>query len=247
EMIDFVILAAGGSNNSIEPTPLPLVAASLRSVGWHGKLHMQFPPPTDGGSSRSPFDPKDKQMKDKADVIKSICGMLSCGDMRGASQVARLEYPFCTPSVVTRHFTENEALRIFVRDGFVDRYSGKRLLFPPVLRLLSFLLPEEFPFHRNWKMKETHPMYWDLFPTLDHIIPIARGGSNDTDNIISTSMLRNNAKSNWTLEELGWTVHPPGDMDQWDGMLGWFVKHIEKEPITVYDDYINKWYRVARQ
>jgi hypothetical protein len=30
--------------------------ASLRSVGWHGKLqNQQFPLPTDGGSSRSPF------------------------------------------------------------------------------------------------------------------------------------------------------------------------------------------------
>ncbi|MFH1131207.1 MAG: HNH endonuclease [Pseudomonadota bacterium] len=186
-------------------------------------------------------------MKDKADVIKSICGTLSCGDIRGTSEMARREYPFCAQPLVARNFNEMKALRVFIRDGFVDRYSGKRLLFPPVLRLLSLLLPKEFPFHRNWKMKETHPMYWELFPTLDHIIPVARGGSEDSDNLISTSMLRNSAKANWTLEELGWTVHPPGDMDQWDGMLNWFLNYMERERINTNGNYIDRWHRAARQ
>lgn len=187
-------------------------------------------------------------MKDKADVIKSICGTLSCGDIGGASEMARREYPFCAQPLVARNFNETQALQIFVRDGFFDRYSGKHLLFPAVLRLLSLLLPKEFPFHRNWKMKETHPMYWELFPTLDHIIPIARGGSDDVNNLILTSMRRNSAKANWTLEELGWTVHPPGNMDQWDGMLSWFMEYMEKERInTNNDNYLDRWYRAARQ
>ncbi|MCX5856277.1 MAG: HNH endonuclease signature motif containing protein [Deltaproteobacteria bacterium] len=185
-------------------------------------------------------------MKDKDDVIKTICGALSEGNIADASDIARREYPFFVPSLVTRNFNETQALRIFVRDGFVDRYSGKHLLFPPVLRLLSFLLPKEFPFHRNWKMKETHPIYWERFPTLDHIIPIARGGTDDADNLISTSMLRNSAKANWTLEELDWSVHPPGDMDQWDGMLSWFVKYMEKDRNNMKGKYLDRWYRVAR-
>ncbi len=184
-------------------------------------------------------------MKDKADFIKAICGALSEGNIADASDLARREFPFFAPSLVTRNFNETLALRIFVRDGFVDRYSGKRLLFPPVLRLLSLLLPNEFPFHRNWKMKETHPIYWELFPTLDHIIPITRGGADDTNNLISTSMLRNSAKANWTLEELGWSVHPPGDMNQWDGMLSWFMKYMEQERKNPKDKYLDRWYRAA--
>jgi len=185
-------------------------------------------------------------MEYKDDVIKTICGALSEGNIADASGIARREYPFFVPSLVTRNFNETQALRIFVRDGFVDRYSGKHLLFPPVLRLLSLLLPKEFPFHRNWKMKETHPIYWERFPTLDHIIPIARGGTDDADNLISTSMLRNSAKANWILEELGWSVHPPGDMDQWDGMLSWFVKYMEKDRKNLKGQYLERWYRVAR-
>jgi hypothetical protein len=37
-------------------------------------------------------------------------------------------------------FTEMQALSIFLRDSFIDRYSGSRLLFPQVLRVLSLAL-----------------------------------------------------------------------------------------------------------
>jgi hypothetical protein len=78
----------------------------------------------------------------------------------------------------------------------VDRYSGLPLVFPGVLRLLSRLLPQEFPFHPNWKMAETHPAYWELFPTIDHVLPVSRGGVDSDVNWVTTSMLRNAAKAN---------------------------------------------------
>lgn len=70
-------------------------------------------------------------------------------------------------------------------------------------------------------MDKTHPAYWELFPALDHVLPVCRGGRDDQDNLVSTSMLRNSTKSNWTLDELGWSIHPPGDMKHWDGLLAW--------------------------
>lgn len=51
-------------------------------------------------------------------------------------------------------------------------------------------------------MSECHIVYWELFPTIDHIVPVARGGRNSEENWVSTSMLRNSAKFNGTLEEL---------------------------------------------
>jgi hypothetical protein len=174
----------------------------------------------------STVGPKD-EMKDKAGAIKSICEALSASGTSEAAEIARRECPFVlAPPSVTRKFSEAQALRVFVRDGFVDRYSGGFLVFPPVLRVLTALLPEEFPFHRNWKMEETHQAYWELFPTLDHVVPVARGGRNDEVNLVSTSMLRNSAKANSTLEELGWSLHPSGDMRRWDGMLAWGVEFI---------------------
>ncbi len=38
-------------------------------------------------------------------------------------------------------------------------------------------------------------------------------------------MLRNSIKSNWTLEELGWTLVEGGHIDGWDGLMGWFLKY----------------------
>lgn len=91
---------------------------------------------------------------------------------------------------------------VFTRDGFVDRYSGDLLVFPGTLRLLAKLLPHEFPFHSNWKADACHPAFWQLFPTIDHVVPVSRGGADADSNWMSTSMLRNSAKANLTLEEL---------------------------------------------
>jgi hypothetical protein len=88
---------------------------------------------------------------------------------------------------------------VFLRDGFIDRYAGDKLLFPGIFRILKLELPHAFPYYLKWKMNETHIVYWELFPTIDHIFPIARGGQD-------LSMLRNSAISNWTLEEMGWPL-----------------------------------------
>jgi hypothetical protein len=136
-------------------------------------------------------------------------------------------------------------MSVFLRDGFIDRYSGARLVFPGVLRFLSRLLPAEFPFHLNWKMAETHIAFWELFPTIDHVVPIARGGTDAEDNMVSTSMLRNSAKSNWTLEELKWTLVPSGRIQDWDGLTNWFLKYAELHPEHLKDPYLRRWHRAA--
>ncbi len=58
-------------------------------------------------------------------------------------------------------------------------------------------------------------------------------------------MLRNSAKSNWTLEELGWSLYPPGKMTEWDGMLDWFIKYVEKNKHIITDKYIGRWYKIV--
>jgi len=119
---------------------------------------------------------------------------------------------------------------IFHKDGYIDRYSGERLVFPGVLRLLSLLMPEEFPFHPNWKVDRCHAAYWHMSPTIDHVVPIARGGADDPSNMVTTSMLRNSAKLSWTLEELGWTLLPRGNEKAWDGLTRWFLRYTEDHP-----------------
>ncbi|MFF0818704.1 HNH endonuclease [Rhodococcus sp. NPDC003318] len=58
-------------------------------------------------------------------------------------------------------------------------------------------------------MSQTHFAYWELFPTIDHIVPVTRGGADDESNWVTTSMLRNSAKAHWTLDELGGDFSQP--------------------------------------
>jgi len=133
-------------------------------------------------------------------------------------------------------------MQVFLRDGFIDRYSGTRLVHPAALRLLTILIPEAFPAHPNWKMNESHIAFWELFPTIDHVEPVARGGADGPENWVCTSMLKNQAKSHWTLEELGWCLHPPGEIQQWDGLTHWFVEYVETHISVRNEAYIDRWY-----
>jgi putative addiction module component (TIGR02574 family) len=189
--------------------------------------------------------PHGAMVTDKASIIEAICNAIARGD-DSALTAAVKEYPFVPPTNAGRRYTAIEATRIFVRDGFVDRYSGARLIHPAVLRLLSKFLPREFPFHPNWKMSETHPAYWELVPTVDHIVPVARGGADSEENWATTSMLRNAAKANWTLGELGWTLLPPADFSEWDGLTGWLVSYVKEHGVEGQDRYVLRWYQAAR-
>lgn len=184
-------------------------------------------------------------MLPKHQVIARACSLLEKEERSEAAAIIARDYPFTAGQTVERKYGDEEALRLFVRDGFVDRYSGNRLVFPGVLRILALRLPVEFPYHPNWKMSATHLAFWELSPTVDHVVPVARGGADVESNWITTSMLRNSAKANWTLEELGWSLLPPGDVRVWDGLLNWFVNYVARNPELLTNPRIAAWNRAA--
>lgn len=182
---------------------------------------------------------------DRSQTIARVCNALMEGDRETASEIVRGEYPFIPLPKTKRRYTEVRSLRLFLRDGFIDRYSGSPLVLPATLRLLSKLLPDEFPAHPNWKMSESHIAFWEVFPTVDHVVPVARGGLDTEENWVTTSMLRNGAKSHWTLEELGWQLYPAGNVRDWDGLTSWFLLYIEHHPVFLEDAYLKRWHKAA--
>jgi hypothetical protein len=90
-----------------------------------------------------------------------------------------------------------------------------------------------------------HPAFWELYPTVDHVIPIARGGADDETNIVTTSMLSNGAKGNWLLGELGWPTQRASVVDGWDGMLGWFLSQWDANEALHGNPYLRRWHRAA--
>ena len=146
-----------------------------------------------------------------------------------------------------KSFTKKEQLAIFMRDGFIDRYSGGKLIFPGVLAILSSTMPDVFPYHDNWKTDQCHQAWWDLFPSIDHIVPLAFGGTNDEDNLVCTSMKRNMAKATSSLEEIGWELHPAGKLPEWDGMMLWFVTYAQRYHQIRDNAYIREWYETFQK
>jgi hypothetical protein len=185
------------------------------------------------------------EMEDKAVVLADVCGALATKQRGVAEAILREKYPFAPIAKGGRRYSVREMLAVFARDGFVDRYSGARLVCPATLRVISLYLPEQFPFHSNWRMEACHIGYWELCPTVDHIMPVARGGADDASNWITTSMVRNAAKANFTLAELGWPLHPPGDITEWDGLTGWFVRCAKDDPTILTDRYLRQWFAAA--
>ena len=183
-------------------------------------------------------------MTDRCLTIAAACQALLAGHRDSASKVLGAGYPFVPAAPVERRYGPLDCTRVFIRDGFIDRYTGLRLIFPPVLRLISDALPTDFPYHLNWKTDVTHPAYYEVAATVDHLVPVSHGGTNDQSNLVTTSMARNSAKMNWSIDELGWKLHPPGCLDDWDGLLGWFSMYLTANPEMLEN---RKWLRPWRQ
>lgn len=94
-------------------------------------------------------------------------------------------------------------------------------------------------------MTQSHFAFWELLLTIGHLVPVARVGTDEEPNWVSTSMLRNSAKAHWALDKLGWTLAPAGDHTAWDGLAGWFVDYLDARPELMADKYLARWFRAT--
>lgn len=184
-------------------------------------------------------------MNEKVDILSVVASQLLNGEKATVQLMIRNKYPFVQLGTSHRSYSENQKMQVFIRDGFIDRYTGDRLINPGFLKVLSFYYPAEFPYQAHWKMTECHNAYWELCPTLDHLEPIARGGADEMPNWVTTSMLNNSVKSNWTLEQLKWKLYEPGNLVDWDGLTAQFIELVKKDAELLNDAYIKKWYKVS--
>jgi hypothetical protein len=96
-------------------------------------------------------------------------------------------------------------------------------------------------------MTKTHIAYWDLIPTIDHIIPIAQGGEDHPSNWATTSMKNNSIKSNYSIEEIRWKLYPSGALEDWDGLTDLFIRLVDENGALLKDSYIKSWYRISKE
>ncbi len=183
----------------------------------------------------------------KIEALKQAAEYITSNELELAKDIIQQEYPFTKIRKDNRIYTIKQMMEQFYRDGFIDRYTGEKLVNPGMLRILSEKLSDEFPYHPHWKTDECHMAYWDFQPTVDHIYPIALGGVDKPENWASTSMVHNAVKSTFTLEQLGWTLKPAGNIQEWDGLSTQFITIVETDPNLLKIKRIKEWYSATKQ
>jgi 5-methylcytosine-specific restriction endonuclease McrA len=112
---------------------------------------------------------------------------------------------------------------VFARDSYTCRFCRLKTVDLDVLRALSKLFPAHLPYHRNWKFGLTSLIYWTHATSLEHIVPLARGGVDDPSNYATTCYGCNDARCDLLLEEVGWQLLPPTG-EPWDGLRSWLPR-----------------------
>ena len=186
-------------------------------------------------------------MREKSEIISDIAEMILDNKKDSCIDIISNCYPHNHVNINKRAFSLSEKMELFINDGFIDRYTGEKLVNPGILKVISFYFPEKFPYHPHGKMSHSHIAYWELIPSIDHIYPIARGGSNDKSNWVTTSMKNNLIKNNYTLEEIKWEIHPQGSIRDWDGLTKSLINIVENDKMLLTDNYIKQWYNISKK
>lgn len=109
--------------------------------------------------------------------------------------------------------------RVFARDHFTCCYCGQKTIPSVVLQCFSELWPVEFPNHPHGKTSETHPAYWTVMSSLEHLEAGTRGGGwTDEANLACACWPCNQAKGNSASTDR-FSARAPADTS-WDGMIG---------------------------
>jgi len=182
---------------------------------------------------------------DKSALINTICKALAEKDLDSARTKLADKWKFQPPPNTSKRLTVSKRLEmeVFHRDNFTCCYCGKPTIFLGTLRTISLLMPDDFPYHKNWKWNITHPAYWEMATSCDHLIPVARGGTNDKQNLVTVCYMCNSIKANWTLDELRWSLRETGDSG-WDGLAGLFVRMMEQ--YNIKNRRLRSYYKIIK-
>ena len=90
---------------------------------------------------------------------------------------------------------------LHIRDGYHCRFCGTPIIRRQVRKRLVSLYPKVI----TWgpRNADKHAAVFVMEAQYDHVVPHARGGGNDLENIVLTCLPCNYGRSSFTLEEMG--------------------------------------------
>jgi 5-methylcytosine-specific restriction endonuclease McrA len=164
---------------------------------------------------RAPQDPY-------PDALARIINARIEGD-QAAALAEMTQIRFLPPERKTERWPATSIIAgVYARDRYQCRYCGERVILTAVMRLVSRLYPDQFPYHSNWKADSTHPAFVSRSATLDHVHPIADGGDPlDPANLVTACWGCNRRKGDLRLDELGWSLIEPS-IPGWWGLTEFF-------------------------
>lgn len=203
-----------------------------------------------------------------ADTLARIATALDAGEVQDAVADARaslLPAPtttvaFALPAdtrvssatVKVKNLRPATRLAVYLRDGFVDRYSPERwrLVHPGALRVLSLRLGSAMPTELSRHGLPAHyasnaPVWFDVWPTVDHITARSNAARTLLDNLVTCSWWRNDSKRARHFVDTGWDLQPAGDLRDWDGLTDWFLRQVAEDPRLLDDRMVRNWHLPA--
>jgi 5-methylcytosine-specific restriction endonuclease McrA len=108
--------------------------------------------------------------------------------------------------------------QLIERDGYHCRLCGIPVIRKEVRRRLHALYPEALPWAAG--NINQHSAFQVLWLQYDHLVPHARGGSNDLDNMLIACAACNYGRMQYTLEEVGFAPvsSTQRTLSLWDGL-----------------------------
>jgi len=119
---------------------------------------------------------------------------------------------------IKRMPTKEEERFLINRDGSFCRFCGIPLIRKEVRAALNKTYPNAIPWGR--KNGDQHAAFQAMWMQFDHVIPHARGGKTDLDNLVVCCAPCNYGRMNFNLEEVGIQLKPNSikRVNNWDGL-----------------------------
>lgn len=166
-------------------------------------------------------------------LVRDAALLLIRGDVANAAKILRRvdavrvarpprprpgqEPPILPDRERVRAIGRERAVAVFRRDHWACCYCGRLLVHANVLEHVARLVGDVFPWVSHHMPKAgTHPAIERLYPNVEHVLPLARGGDNSDENVRACCTPCNEWKGDCTPEEASLTPQPVGA--GWDGL-----------------------------
>ena len=112
---------------------------------------------------------------------------------------------------------QRQQLWTWKKDCWHCCYCHRPLFFGPSLLLLENMNPGRGYYHPNGATGKMLQLFQQCWASVDHIVPVTHGGTNDQENLVSCCMICNIRRGNFVDDRYVTSKHPSSCDLRWDG------------------------------